>query len=230
MSSNSRSEPFKVFGQRSIIPSLSVSKIGSRGTEDGTGACRVSLSEFLDRKVGRASGDSPFAGKGEAKEFLTPLRRRDGKGVCDSGMGRMARQGDGGCCVRDEVIFKQFKLSGKDKEHVVCIAEADLRAGRELPSEDEEAKGSRKRRDPFRGENCIPPKHVIILGYGPETKQEESDIIHFRNQKRRHLYDHYANGGGFWDGDMEGIDSEEVGCKETWEGIGSTTLGELDWN
>lgn len=29
---------------------------------------------------------------------------------------------------------------------------------------------------------------------------------------------------------MEGVDSEEVGCNEAWEGVGSTTLGGLDWH
>ena len=29
---------------------------------------------------------------------------------------------------------------------------------------------------------------------------------------------------------MEGVDNEEVGCNEVWEGVGSATLGGLDWN
>ncbi|XXG59419.1 hypothetical protein AAC387_Pa04g1510 [Persea americana] len=33
-----------------------------------------------------------------------------------------------------------------------------------------------------------------------------------------------ANGSGWWDCDMEGVDSEEVGCVNTWE-MASTTLG-----
>lgn len=39
-----------------------------------------------------------------------------------------------------------------------------------------------------------------------------------------------ANGSGWWDCNMEGIDSEEVGCNEVWEGMGSTTLGGLEWH
>lgn len=29
---------------------------------------------------------------------------------------------------------------------------------------------------------------------------------------------------------MEGVDNEEVGSAEVWEGMGSTTLGGLDWH
>lgn len=40
-----------------------------------------------------------------------------------------------------------------------------------------------------------------------------------------------ANGCGWWDCDMEGIDNEEVGFSEVWEGVGSTTFGEVgDWH
>ncbi|KAG7028769.1 hypothetical protein SDJN02_09950, partial [Cucurbita argyrosperma subsp. argyrosperma] len=40
----------------------------------------------------------------------------------------------------------------------------------------------------------------------------------------------YASGGGWWDCDMEGVDSEEVGLGEVWEGVGSTTLGGIEWH
>lgn len=39
-----------------------------------------------------------------------------------------------------------------------------------------------------------------------------------------------ANGHGWWDCDREGVDSEEVGHKEVWEGVGSTTVGGLEWH
>lgn len=39
-----------------------------------------------------------------------------------------------------------------------------------------------------------------------------------------------ANGSGWWDSNMEGVDNDEVGCHEMWEGVGSTTLGGLEWN
>ena len=40
-----------------------------------------------------------------------------------------------------------------------------------------------------------------------------------------------ASGGGWWHGDMEGVDGEEVGwTADMWEGMGSVTLGGLEWH
>ena len=39
-----------------------------------------------------------------------------------------------------------------------------------------------------------------------------------------------AGGSGWWDSDMEGIDNEAVGSSEVWEGVGSATMGGLDWH
>jgi len=40
-----------------------------------------------------------------------------------------------------------------------------------------------------------------------------------------------ASGGGWWHGDMEGVDGEEVGwTDDMWEGMGSVTLGGLEWH
>lgn len=39
-----------------------------------------------------------------------------------------------------------------------------------------------------------------------------------------------VNGLGFWDCDMEGVDSEEVGYSEVWEGVGLIMFGDIvDW-
>lgn len=38
------------------------------------------------------------------------------------------------------------------------------------------------------------------------------------------------NGAGWWDDNMEGVDNEEVGCNEAWEGVGCTTLGGIEWH
>lgn len=39
-----------------------------------------------------------------------------------------------------------------------------------------------------------------------------------------------ANGGGWWDCSMEGVDDEEVGFGQVWEGVGSTTFGGIEWH
>ncbi|GER41667.1 cysteine proteinases superfamily protein [Striga asiatica] len=44
-------------------------------------------------------------------------------------------------------------------------------------------------------------------------------------------FNHYENGGGWWNDDMAGVDTEEVGCKnDAWEGVGRTTLGGIEWH
>jgi hypothetical protein len=40
-----------------------------------------------------------------------------------------------------------------------------------------------------------------------------------------------ASGGGWWHGDKEGVDGEEIGwTDDMWEGMGSVTLGGLEWH
>lgn len=38
------------------------------------------------------------------------------------------------------------------------------------------------------------------------------------------------NGGGWWNENMAGVDNEEVGCTDAWEGVGCTTLGGIEWH
>ncbi|KAL3642087.1 hypothetical protein CASFOL_012902 [Castilleja foliolosa] len=44
------------------------------------------------------------------------------------------------------------------------------------------------------------------------------------------LFNHYKNGGGWWNDSMEGVDNDEVGCNNVWEGVGCTTLGGIEWH
>ncbi|KAI5347596.1 PREDICTED: LOC110689226 isoform [Prunus dulcis] len=78
-------------------------------------------------------------------------------------------------------------------------------------------------------------KHFTVLGGDPKPKPQayqkrrrnESFVI---KEKAGPVYNHYANGCGWWDCDREGIDNEEVGLNEVWEGVGSTTLGGIEWH
>ncbi|ERN00545.1 hypothetical protein AMTRI_Chr07g77710 [Amborella trichopoda] len=70
---------------------------------------------------------------------------------------------------------------------------------------------------------------LVILGDDPKPKRKGC-LNRTMNKRTRTFYNHYASGSGWWDSDMEGLDSEEVGCKEVWEGMGSTTLGGLEWH
>ncbi|CAL9086791.1 unnamed protein product [Musa textilis] len=96
---------------------------------------------------------------------------------------------------------------------------------------------SRKRKNPFdssgffpgAGERVRARKSVIVLGDDPKpwrSRRGETTV----ETKNKPLYDHYATGSGWWDCSKEGVDSEEVGCNDFWEGMGSTTLGGLEWH
>jgi len=66
----------------------------------------------------------------------------------------------------------------------------------------------------------------LVLGDDPKPKRK------LNAQRRvdelpRTIFNHYADGGGWWDTDMVGLDSDEVGSTEIWEGMGSTTIGGL---
>ncbi|PPD95310.1 hypothetical protein GOBAR_DD07646 [Gossypium barbadense] len=101
-----------------------------------------------------------------------------------------------------------------------------------------EEENSRKRRNPFEGvdEQRRTRKPFLVLG---EEGDDDPQNIKKRgrkecstsNKKPKPHYNHYANGSGWWDCDMEGVDSEEVGYGEVWEGVGSTTFGGIvDWH
>ncbi|XP_077210981.1 RNA-binding protein isoform X3 [Tasmannia lanceolata] len=93
---------------------------------------------------------------------------------------------------------------------------------------------SKKRKTPFAvsegaDERHTAPRYLVILGDDPKPKQKGT-AQRSMNKRPKHLFNHYANGSGLWDCNMEGVDSEEVGCSEVWEGMGSTTLGALEWH
>ncbi|CAN1144523.1 hypothetical protein LINPERHAP2_LOCUS14155 [Linum perenne] len=74
------------------------------------------------------------------------------------------------------------------------------------------------------------PKQPLAVGKAQRSKRKPDQETLSSKKKRRKLYNHYANGNGWWDCDMEGVDSDEVGIGEVWEGVGSTTLGGIEWH
>ncbi|KAL1208314.1 hypothetical protein V5N11_033832 [Cardamine amara subsp. amara] len=97
---------------------------------------------------------------------------------------------------------------------------------------------SKKRKDPFEGmENMNRPRKPVIVFGGnskvskPVQRKREDRRSDNSSKKQKPTYNHYANGSGWWDCDMEGVDSEEVGHSEVWEGVGSTTFGDIvNWH
>ncbi|KAL8171137.1 hypothetical protein V2J09_022941 [Rumex salicifolius] len=74
-------------------------------------------------------------------------------------------------------------------------------------------------------------KHVVVLGDDPKPKRGAHRQSSLRSEQSKDQYNHYENGAGWWDYEKEGVDNDEVGATEVWEGVGSTTLGGIvDWH
>lgn len=67
---------------------------------------------------------------------------------------------------------------------------------------------------------------LLVLGDDPKPKRK-LNVQRGMEEIPRTIFNHYADGGGWWDTDMVGVDSDEVGSTEIWEGMGSTTIGGL---
>ncbi|KAL6641072.1 hypothetical protein ACP70R_019253 [Stipagrostis hirtigluma subsp. patula] len=155
-------------------------------------------------------------------------------------------------------VFKRFHGSASAPRAEPGVAEtgadadedADDGSGRDvrLDLEDITAAGSRreptqKRKGPLgdRDEHGggAKARRVVVLGDDPRPRPgTRRGRARGRGRSRggggeggRALYNHYASGGGWWHGDMEGVDGEEVGwTDDMWEGMGSVTLGGLEWH
>ncbi|KAK1315222.1 hypothetical protein QJS10_CPA06g00026 [Acorus calamus] len=137
---------------------------------------------------------------------------------------------DGGQ-VLDGAVFRQFKTLVNDQSCIGSdggddVGEPEIEVGGE---------DSRKRKRPCDifadgHERPADKKYVVVLGDDPKPKQKKRDSNVMNDKKQRTFYNHYENGSGWWDEEREGVDNEEVGCNDVWEGMGSTTLGGLEWH
>ncbi|PAN46909.1 hypothetical protein PAHAL_9G223900 [Panicum hallii] len=95
-----------------------------------------------------------------------------------------------------------------------------------------------KRKSPLGGDEHggdAKARRVVVLGDDPRPRpawrRGRARPTRGGGEGGRALYNHYASGGGWWHGDMEGVDGEEVGwTDDMWEGMGSVTLGGLEWH
>ncbi|KAL7081356.1 hypothetical protein ACP275_14G035200 [Erythranthe tilingii] len=97
----------------------------------------------------------------------------------------------------------------------------------------DEFKQTRKRRNVFEGDNQEKPcsrKRLAVLGEDSRPVQGSRKKAFATHEETKPLFNHYGNGRGWWSEDMEGVDNEEVGCTDSWEGVGSTTLGGIEWH
>ncbi|KAJ7942510.1 Non-specific serine/threonine protein kinase [Quillaja saponaria] len=227
---NSKHTPIRVFGQRSITSSFrslpfnptedSKDAIGKEASKKGT---PVSLSDFLERNLYKTSAP-PGRVQGKSTPFLSLL----GSGASRGGHVLAKKQDKGEATSVSEAIFQQFKHADAENGDLTgpCIV-GEVESG----NKDDMWRESRKRRNPFEGgnDNHNVQKHVVVLGGDSKTKQRRRNDSFISNKKPRSLYNHYANGCGWWDCNMEGVDNE-VGFSDVWEGVGSTSLGGLEWH
>ncbi|KAM7488737.1 hypothetical protein LguiB_026221 [Lonicera macranthoides] len=189
---------------------------------------RVSLSDFLNRRLHKSTV-LPTSVQGKERPFSSPVNGGKLKGSIEEGKDDKNRGETEVNGVLD-IAFEQLKQTRKEKED--CV---DLCTNGELgSSSSNEMQESRKRRNPFevQGTNGIQSsrKALVVLGDDPKPIYKRRLTSFSRKEKPRPIYNHYANGSGWWDCNMEGVDSDEVGCHEMWEGVGSTTLGGLEWH
>lgn len=181
----------------------------------------ISLSEFLNRKLGKASGrllqEKPISigSLGSAKKDFNG----NGSEAASSSMPEGA-------------IFQKFSRALKGK-HGADLGDRAEVAKVGVDCFDNEKQYSVKRKKPSElssGDGANNQKYLVILGDDPKPKRMRKERRPTDNCGKT-IYNHYANGQGWWDGNKEGIDSEEVGySEEAWEGVGSTTLGGLEWH
>ncbi|XP_048574346.1 uncharacterized protein LOC125555421 [Triticum urartu] len=168
-----------------------------------------------------------------------------------SSVGSSAKRGAGASAL-DAAVFKRFNGLSPPAARAgggAAAAEAggdadDGDGGVRLDVEDIAAGGrrweSRKRKSPFggnEGRTSSNAGHVVVLGDDPKPRPPATrrgrgrGRLAGRGEGSRGLYNHYASGGGLWEGEQEGVDGEEVGwTDDMWEGMGSITLGGMEWH
>ncbi|KAL1342229.1 uncharacterized protein LOC107466599 isoform X1 [Arachis duranensis] len=235
------STSIRVFGQRSIdstfhsLPSNPTSfndsernarnELGSRKSQNA----HVSLSNFLDRKLPKSSSILSQTVQGKSTPFLSPLGLRIPTVEQTIPVVEEKRCGN----ANDQRVFERFKQTEEKEDFVGFLCADELENSVSVADESQE---SRKRKNPFEGgiQSQTVRNNVVVLGGESKFKQkgQKAQIeINSSNKKPKPLYNHYANGRGWWDYDMEGVDNEELGFSEVWEGVGSTTLGGIaDWH
>ncbi|KAK1365834.1 RNA-binding protein [Heracleum sosnowskyi] len=224
---SSKLPTIRVFGQRPISSQFLSASSKSDGKEDGQCKAprkdmRVSLSNFLDRKLQKGSKSV----KGKQEPFSSPVI---GMGVSGcrgrENTGNKIGEPELNCDI--DVAFEKLKSTADKKEGCISLPADEFHISNICHTQ-----GSRKRSRPDEGmdEKAVARKVLVTLGDNNKNAHNPRKTRFFSHEKPKPLFNHYANGSGWWDSNMEGVDNDEVGCHEMWEGVGSTTLGGLEWN
>ncbi|WVZ59267.1 hypothetical protein U9M48_009435 [Paspalum notatum var. saurae] len=211
---------------------------------------------FKPRAVDEEVNPPPPASEGATEAPISPPPKREivrvtratikEKPIAFSSVGSAGKKGRGRGEAGGAVSAAVFKRFHHSSAPVVRADEGgrapeageggDLDSGRDVRLDVEETGPGSKRRSPLGGDkpgsDAAKARRVVVLGDDPRPR---SMSRRWRARPTRGggraLYNHYASGGGWWHGDMEGVDGEEVGwTDDMWEGMGSVTLGGLEWH
>ncbi|KAL3507352.1 hypothetical protein ACH5RR_032734 [Cinchona calisaya] len=227
---NPKQPSIRPLGQRSI-PSTFIFRSSNRSSDfkktseikaSNEKGSRVSLSEFLNKKLHRNSV-LPGSGQGKESQFSSPLGSKDVSSTKGETTGKDIGKGEKDFAL--DIVLQHFKHAKTERE-VFCSSDNNELGN--ATSGEYATQESRKRKKGNDQEST--KKLLAVLGDDSGTKRGGTRKNVASNEKLKPMFNHYANGGGWWDCGMEGVDNEEVGCAEVWEGMGSTTLGGLDWN
>ncbi|KAL4591114.1 hypothetical protein LXL04_004063 [Taraxacum kok-saghyz] len=240
MSSNHSS--LRVRGQR-LIPSTFIHRASTEDDQssDSRGKMadgqsnkkrpKISLSDFLNRKLQKTSHPSKLI-QGKERPFFTPGTSVDADQSIHRAKSDKKTEGPELNDILD-VVLENFKPSKVNQDTPICPEESHIQNSISThDTQESQIQDLTKSRNVFGGLYGKPPapKGLVVLGGDPKPKETKHKKTFIRNKKPLPLYNHYAGGSGWWDEDMEGIDNEAVGFNEVWEGVGSTTLGGLDWH
>nr|XP_043612178.1 uncharacterized protein LOC122583870 isoform X1 [Erigeron canadensis] len=235
----------RVRGQRSIQSTILIhqtppstrnddQKTPENGRQNNKRPPKISLTDFLNRKLQKTTTttDSLKSLQGKDKPFL---RTGFSVGVKQSINGASADQKSQGPELNSifDVVFEQFKRTKESEDNIsVNIEDESQRSNITQLTEESNSPDLSKTRNTTGGlyRKPLAPKGLVVLGGDPTPIRTKYQKPVVRNEKPLPLYNHYASGSGWWDSDMEGIDNDEVGFNEVWEGVGSATLGGLDWH
>ncbi|XP_016472524.1 uncharacterized protein LOC107794539 [Nicotiana tabacum] len=184
----------------------------------------ISLSDFLSKKLHK-SPVLPGVVPGNKKISVPASSKVTSKSI--NGQINRGKDGETGIPCALDAIFEQYKNTMKGNQDV----SAPNDCGEVSVCSTDDVRTSRKR-GLIEGSsgNQSARKVLAVLGEGSAEKRRRKVRMIDNIEKPSTLFNHYANGGGWWDCNMEGVDNEEVGCNEVWEGMGSTTLGGLEWH
>lgn len=181
------------------------------------GRSQLSLSAFLDRKL-HSTSVVPIH-KAEKEKLSSSLENKHLNGSISKDQNRWEGPHEETRPAIEDSVFKLFN----DKQEVkVGNASSEGMAGFLDPTtEQARLEGDVKKHS---------KNHVVVLGDDPKPKRKAYAQFSHSSKRQRPFYNHYKSGTGWWDSDREGIDEDEVGAKEIWEGMGSATLGGLEWH